>query len=376
MQVRVPEYRYGRLRAWWDQSPTRALLFQRLQERLEALPGVHSAAVTAKLPMKHSPDPWGFRIEGRAAPAPGQATVTAAISTKPGWYVHGDLSVQRVTPGYFRTLGLRLLSGRYLDERDSADAPRVAVINETMAKRFWPNADPAGHVITADMISDFLPMTIVGVVADAKLNALDREPFAEVFWPLAQSSSPVLYPILRTHLEPEALVPAVRRAVQQIDPDLPLLEIQSMTRVIQDSLWRPRLSAVLVSVFAALALVLAAAGVYSVTSYTVVQRLHDFAIHVALGAGTSDVLGLVLRRGLRLIMLGILLGVVASMTLGRLVSAHLFGISAHDPATLAAVSAFLMLTALASCYVPARRVLRLDPLMALRAEGWQGAAIR
>jgi putative ABC transport system permease protein len=260
LQIRVPEYRYGKYETG-GKNKLRALLYERLEQSIAALPGVESVAITGKLPLKHDPNPWGVSIEGRGASGPNQDDGRGAVTRKTGLYTHGSTSDQRVSPSYFSTLGMKLIRGRLLDERDLAEAPMVAVVNETFAKRFFPDEDPVGKRVTVDYTSWFPKTTIVGVVRDAKLNGLDSEPYPEMFWPLTQAPSSSVWLVVRTEIDPLSLASAVQNEIRAVDSDLPVLELNSMEQVIADSLWQPRFSALLLGLFAGLALVLAAAGI-------------------------------------------------------------------------------------------------------------------
>jgi predicted permease len=273
-----------------------------------------------------------------------------------------------VSPGYFRTLGIPLVRGRYLEASDSASAPLVTVINETMARKYWPNEDPVGQQITADMNSHFPKMTIVGVVADIRLDGLDQTPWPEVFWSMQQLPSSNIWIMLRTQTAPNAMGAAVRNEIRKIDADIPVLEMNSMADVIHDSLWRPRFAAILVGLFSSLAVVLACSGVYGVTSYTVSQRTREFGLRSALGASRGRVVRMIIFQGMGMILAGVIFGVIGAVIFGRLISSQLYDIRAHDPMTIAGVSLLLIATALLACYLPARRAIQVDPLVALRSE--------
>jgi putative ABC transport system permease protein len=257
---------------------------------------------------------------------------------------------------------------RLLDESDTAEAPMVAVVNETFARKFFPDEDPVGKRVTVDYTNWFPRMTIVGVVADVKLNALDRKPFAEMFWPVAQAPSRDVWLTVRTNVEPLALASAVQREIREIDRDLPILEMSSMEGVIADSLWRPRFSGVLIGLFAGLALLLAAAGIYGVMSYQVGLRTREIGLRIALGADRRRIFALIIRRGIKLALAGAIIGAAVSLALGRLVASQLYGVSAYDPPTLVGVSLFLIGVAALACYLPARRATKVDPMVALRAQ--------
>lgn len=288
------------------------------------------------------------------------------MNNQPGLYDHGNTSIQRVSPDYFRTLGTRLIKGRYLDERDTADQPGVTLINETFARKYFPDEDPVGKTVIANMTSYFPKLTIVGIVADFKMNALDKPVFPEMFWPVAQWPGRDCWLMLRTKVDPLALAAAARDEIGNFDRDLPVEEMSTMTSVIGDSMWRYRFSALLIGLFSALALVLAAAGIYGVMSYAVSRRTREIGIRLALGAQPRNVLVQVVREGMKLAALGLALGAAVSLVLGRAVASLLFGVTATDPVTFAAVSLLLASVALVACYVPARRAAKVDPMIALR----------
>lgn len=367
MEMRVPDYRYGKF-VEGQKNEGRVRLYEQLEQRLSALPGVEAAAVASKLPVKHGPNPWGISIEGRPAPPPGASGDSTARSNKTGLFNHGSIAINRITPNYARTLGLRLLRGRLLDERDTADKPMVALISETTARKYWPNEDPIGQRFTVDYTSWFPKMEIVGVVADIKTNSYDKSPYPEIYWPQAQAPSSVARILIRTKADPESLVSAVRAEIAQLDRELPVQEVSAMDGVIAGTLWRARLAAWLLGLFAALAVVLAAAGLYGVLSYSVSQRTQELGLRMALGAAPGRVLRLVIGEGMRVVMVGLLLGMVASLALSRFVASQLYVVTATDPLTFAGVALLLAGVAFIACCVPARRASKTDPMVALRHE--------
>jgi predicted permease len=369
LEIRVPDYRYGKF-AEGTKNEGRVRLYEELERRLSALPGVESAAVASKLSVKHGPNPWGISIEGRPAPPPGiqqgGQEGGAALSRKAGRYHHGSVAINRVTSGYARTLGLRLLRGRLLDEHDTADAPMVALISDTTARKYWPNEDPIGQRFTVDYTSWFPKMTVVGVVADIKTDRLDKPQYPEIYWPQAQAPSASARILIRTEVDPESLTAAVRDEIGRIDRDLPALEVSAMDGVIADTLWRPRLAAWLLGLFASLAVALAAAGLYGVLSYSVSQRTQELCLRMALGARQSDVLRLVIGEGMRLVVVGMAVGLAAAFALSRFVASQLYGVKATDPLTLGSVALLLACVALLACWLPARRAAKTDPMASLR----------
>ncbi len=367
MEVRVPDYRYGKYETSGPNT-LRAQLFTELERRLSALPGIAAAAVAAKLPVKHAPNPWGISIEGRPAPPPGNQESGAALSQKTGVYHHGSVAINRITPGYARTLNLRLLAGRFIDERDTADKPMVALISDTTARKYWPNENPVGQRFTVDYTSWFPKMEIVGVVADIKTNAYDKPPYPEIYWPMAQSPSSAGRILIRTQADPVALANVVREEIAKLDRDLPVLEVNTMEEVISTTLWRSRLAAWLLGLFAALAVILAAAGLYGVMSYSVSRRTQEMGLRMALGAETRDVLRLVVGEGMKVVCVGLIFGLIIAFVLSHLLANQLYGVKATDPLTFLSVALLLAIVGGLACVIPARRAAKVDPMIALRAE--------
>ncbi|MDQ3803212.1 MAG: ABC transporter permease [Acidobacteriota bacterium] len=367
MQVHVPDYKYGHYKLDVKEMESRVSLFHQIEERVNALPGVESAAVAGRLPVRDAPSPSPISIEGRA-PAASEPEGCAELSRKAGLSCHGVVGLNRVTPAYFRTLGLRLVRGRAFDERDTAGATMVAVISETTARKYWPDEDPLGKRFTLNYTGWFPKLEIVGVVSDIQTGELDKPPFPEIYHPMAQSPADDGQLIIRTRADREALLNLVRDEVARIDRDVPLLHVNTMEGVIADTLWRARLSAWLLGLFAALAAALAAAGLYGVMSYSVSQRTRELGLRMALGAEPWGVLRMVIGEGFKLTAVGLALGLVASFALSRFIASQLFGVTATDPLTYAAVALLLATAALVACYVPARRAARVDPMVALRYE--------
>jgi putative ABC transport system permease protein len=283
-----------------------------------------------------------------------------------GLQYHGSISIERVTPEYFATMGVRLVRGRLLESRDTASAPLVTLVNETFAEKFFPSEDPIGRRITADMTSYFPQLTIVGVVADNKMHGLDREPYPLLYWSMEQLPSINAWLVVRTAAVPDTVARAVRERIARLDPDLAVKSVMTMDAVVDESMWRQRFATFLLGVFAALAFLLATAGIYAVIAYSVSQRTQEIGVRMAFGARPREILGLVVGHGLRLTLAGVLIGIALSLTFRSLVASQLFGVSPTDPLTIAAVSAALTLVALAASAVPAMRALRIDPVEALR----------
>ena len=334
-------------------GPRRAAFFDQLIARVESLPGVESASAINHLPL--AGDIWGrgFSIEGRPAPLPGE----------------GLGAVYRIVrPGYFKTMGATLIEGRDFTERDNETAPGAVIINEAMARRHWPGEDPIGKRIKITS-EDFSSREIVAVVKDVKQSDWTAKPRPEMYLPYLQATSPrYLTLVIRTSSEPMKLATAVQSEVWAIDKNLPVSEIMSMEEAISASIAQQRFNMLLLSIFAAVALLLAVVGIYGVMSYSVTQRTHEIGIRMALGARASDVLRMIVGQGMALVAIGIGVGLVGAFLLTRLMESLLFGVSVTDPLTFIAISVILAGVALGACFVPARRATRVDPMIALRYE--------
>jgi putative ABC transport system permease protein len=350
MRVSLPLQRYPR---------ERIIAFsQQLRERLQALPGAQSVALASDLPLSGSTSAGPIELEGRhETPAGGEFRM----------YRH------RVTPGFFSTLGIPLVKGRDFTVDDHLQAPRVAIISETMARRYWPDEDPIGKRLREDSRGDPTPnpwLSIVGVVGEVKYRGLPQNPNADpdVYMPLAQAPVGNLFLAARSGVDPNSLVAAVRGVLQKLDPNLPAYEVTTMAEQVTNQTTRSRFSAWLLGVFGALALALAAIGIYSVMAYAVEQRSREIGVRVALGARAGDVLKMVIGQGMRLALAGVALGLGAALALTQLMKRLLFGVGATDPLTYGAIALLLTLVALLACYVPARRATKVDPLVAIRCE--------
>jgi putative ABC transport system permease protein len=335
-------------------DPKAATVLHQMLERVRALPGVRSAGVVSALPITGGPS-TEFVIEGRPAPRQGD---------EPG----ADIRV--VDPEYFSTMGIPLRAGRLFTEHDNFSAARVMLINETLARQFWPNSKdkPIGQHITMKDWGPPLTGEIVGVVGDVKTNGLDAAVGPMIYWPYYQFGQIFNVMVVRTDGDPLQLVSAVKSGIWSVDKNQPVSRIQSMDQVLSDSVARRRLYVVLLGVFAGVALLLAATGIYGVVSYSVSQRTREIGIRVALGAERVDVVRLVIAQAAKLALAGEVIGILVALGLTRMMASLLFGVSAADPFTFASVAIALTLVALAACYVPARRATRVDPMVALRYE--------
>ena len=280
---------------------------------------------------------------------------------------------QTVTLDYLKTMGIPVLDGRDFALSDTTGAP-VVLVNETLAKTFYKNQSPVGKRLKPGFRDQTPWFTIAGVVRDVKQGGVNAKTGTELYflnaqWPTALQSAPRnMNIVMRTTLAPDALAPQIRRIVQAMDPALPIVRLRSMDEVFADSLSRPRFLAQLLGVFAGLALLLAAIGTYGILSYAVTERRREIGIHMALGASRTTILGMILGQGMRLTIVGLLGGLLAALGLARLLQTQLFDVKPSDPATMAAVSVFIGLVALAACYIPASRATRVDPMVVLRDE--------
>jgi putative ABC transport system permease protein len=271
-----------------------------------------------------------------------------------------------VEPGYFQTVRIPVLRGRTFTDEDASGAPRVSVVNETMARRFWSGKDPIGARLR--LFGESAPVEIVGVVRDSTYMSMGEPPRLMVYLCLRQNYSPTVTLCVRTSGDPQNMLGPVRREIQRLAPGILVSDLQTMPQIIHESLWAPRLGAILFAAFGALAGLLTVVGIYGVISYSVGQRTREMGIRMALGAQAGNVLRQVLAEGMILVAWGIVLGLCATVTISGVLSTMLFGVSTRDPLTLAVVILILLSTAWAACYVPALRATRVDPMMALRDE--------
>jgi putative ABC transport system permease protein len=345
-RVQLPGARY-------DQAAA-AAFYPGVLERVAALPGVQSAAGVTFLPMSGPGIGTSFHRLDQPEPSDGDAPST---------------QVRPVTPGFFRTMGIPQVRGRDFDSRDVAGAPSVAIVSATLARLHFPGEDPLGRRLAVAIGDGGDPgFEIVGVVGDIKMSALDVDEALAVYLPHAQLPFGVMTLVARTALDPLSLATSVAGAVQSLDPELPLADVRTMEGVVEATLARPRVVAVLLSAFAALALLLAGVGVYGVMAYSVAQRTQELGVRMALGATPASVFRLVLGQSLRLVLSGVAVGLMVAAGLTRLLESLLYDTAALDPRTFGATALLLVLTSLLASYVPARRGTRIAPVEALRAE--------
>lgn len=329
----------------------------RLEARLDALPGVEAGALTTGLPPVQPQRHMDTQIEGFVA------TSEAPLQNVEHYRV--------VSKKYFDTLRIRMVEGRLFDDRDDTGAPKVAIVNQTMARTFWNNDSPIGRRVQPSLTQDWY--TVVGVVDDVKNSGLDQPAGSELYLPYLQAPQggdflQAAFVVARSRSNPAAVLGAVRREVGEIDPSLPLSLVRTMDEVVSAAQARPRFLTLLLTLFASVALILASIGIYGVIAYSVAQRTRELGLRVALGAQAANVLTLVLRRAVLLIACGIVIGLAGALALTRFLSGLLFGVTATDPITFVTVALVLGAVAMVASYLPARHATKVDPMVALRTE--------
>jgi putative ABC transport system permease protein len=348
LQLSLPRTRY-------PDNPRRTGFLRQLVERVQALPGVQAASISDSVPPEGLNIVESFEFQGQPLPLGQNRLLTEELL---------------VGPDYFRALRIPLLQGRSFDESDNANAPPVSVINETMAHRFFPNGDAVGKRLRAGGFGPQDPwIVVVGVVGDVKYTGLAAEKASTIYLPYEQQPGSLTQTYLSLRAaQPASLTTAVRRAVQAIDKDLPIANVKTGEELLADAVGQRRFRTLLITVFAALALLLAGVGIYGVVSYSTAQRTQEIGIRLALGAQPRNVLGLMLRQGMKPVLAGVVIGLVAAFALTRLMQGLLFQVKTTDPATFAVIAGLLSAVALLACYVPARRATKVDPIVALRHE--------
>ena len=344
MRVSLPASRY--------QEPARAQFFERLFARIDALPGVQSSGGISFLPLTGLGAATGYEVVGQPAPPLGQEPVA---------------DVRVITNEYFKALGIPLLRGRLFDESQPSDAQNKVIVNETLARRHWPNEDPIGRRIKISW-SDDREDEIIGVVGDVRHAELETEARATTYWPYARNAYTSMTLAVRTAGEPMSVVSSVREILRQQDSDIALADVKTMDEVVSRSVAQRRLMMLVLAIFAGAALLLAAVGIYGVIAYSVTQRTQEIGIRLALGAQRSDVLRMVVGQAAWLAGIGIVTGAAGAALLTRLMTDLLFDVEPFDPVTFAAVAALLGSVALLASYLPGLRATRVDPVVALRSE--------
>jgi predicted permease len=334
----------------YDEARGRAF-HKQVMERVRALPGVQSASFCNSLPLSLQFNNNTIFIEGQ--PPTGTANLPLAVSNT-------------VWPEYFKAMDIPL-RGRDFNERDSDKESRVAIINETFARRFWPGQDALGKRFNFSGAND--PMwQVIGVAADGKYDSLGEEPKIAVFRPMLRNYSSWTSLVARTNGEPQAVIGAIRNEIRNLDATLPVSGVKTLKEHMKVPLFPAQIAAAVLGSFAVLALILAAIGIYGVMSYSVSQRTREIGIRMALGALKSDVLKMIVGQGLRLVVIGLVIGISAAFGLTRFLSVVLYGVSATDAVTFIAIPILLATVALLACYIPAQRAAQVEPIKALRHE--------
>lgn len=336
----------------YPEAQQKAAFFHQALQQLHTIPGVQSVGTTTALPLSGASNNFRFSVDGE---------VQKVSAEKP------QAQYRAISPNYFRTMGIPLLQGREFTDKDESNGPGVMVINETMARRVFPNGDALGKHLT---ITYGKPTSreIVGIVGDVKHLRLNEEAKPEMYVPYSQNPWASMTFVVRTTVPPNDLVSVVRQRIWSINKNQPIDKILTMNQILYESVAQPRLSAFLLGLFAALAFILSAAGIYGVMSYLVSQRTHEMGIRMALGARSADIFKLVIRHGMTNVLFGIAVGLILSLIATRILAGLLYGISPTDPVTLIQASLLLAGTALLACVMPARQATRSNPLTALRTE--------
>ena len=348
LEIAIPRTKY-------PEDTDRSAFVQRVLDRVAQLPGVTSAGITTSLPINELSTSTAFMVEGRPLSQPGELLLA---------------HFRRISPGYLQTLGVPLVKGRWFTSQDTKNAPRVVLVSQSMAERYWPDQDPIGRRIQRPTGTENPWLTVVGVVGNVNESPLgtEDESGATFYLPYAQSSTPDLNLVVRSSTAPMNLVTSIRHAVQDVDREQPIQKIATMEERLSASASKQRFSTLLLSVFAGLGVLLASIGIYGVISYSVNQRVREFGIRMALGAQPVDVLRIVLRRGLTLTFAGLGLGLLGALLLSRWLEGLLYEVQPTDPWTFTQISLLLTAVALFASYVPARRATQVSPMISLRSE--------
>ncbi|MBS1791405.1 MAG: ABC transporter permease [Acidobacteria bacterium] len=346
MRVALPGRRY-------TQDPQRINFFTEAVARMQSLPGVESAGVINFLPFAGPGAGTGFEIEGQPKPQPGQGPVTGVCVAD---------------QNFFQAMQISLKRGRMFTDQEVKEMRHVVVVNEALAKKYFPNEDALGKRITIAMKNENVPTEIIGILADVKHAQFDKAADPMSYWPIAELPYNTMTFVLRTRGEPESVAAAARQVIQQLDPQQPVADVRSLAGILGNSIARQRFNTLLLTIFAGVALLLSAIGIYGVLAYSVAQRTHEIGIRAALGASSAELMRLILRQGMRLVIPGIVIGIVAALALTRFAKTLLFDVSATDPLTFSLIVLVLLGVAVLACWIPARRAAKVDPMTALRCE--------
>ncbi|HEV2287440.1 MAG TPA: ABC transporter permease [Candidatus Acidoferrales bacterium] len=345
--VELPKAQYSMPEQW-------NAFFRQAVGRMKNLPGVEDAAAALPVPFTGSAFGYGFSVVGAPPLPPGQSPIAQAHD---------------ITPDYFRVMHMALLRGREFEEADTApNAPAIVIIDQELARRYFAHQDPIGQSLQISGLRMPYNARIVGVVGDVKDQTMADAPTPMMYFPYTQEKWWVMVFVLRTRGNPSSLASALQAQIHDMDSSLPVQDVRPMTSFVSDSEGDARFRSILLGLFGILALVLASVGIYSVLAYVVAQRTHEIGIRMALGAQPRDVLRLVIGQGMRAVLIGTAIGIAAALAVSRLLAQFLYGVRDKDPLTFIAVVVLLMLVALAACYIPARRAMRIDPMVALRYE--------
>jgi putative ABC transport system permease protein len=347
MRVALPGSRY-------DQDVKRITFFTQALERMRTLPGVEAAGAINFTPFLGLGSRTGFEIPGRPPSPADQGGNTTDVCV--------------TDQNFFNALQIPLRRGRFFSEQEVREQRHVVIINEALAKKYFPNEDALGKSITIAMRPPEVPTEIIGIVRDAKHSQLDQDSEPMSYWPIAELPYTSMTFVLRTHGDTASVANAARNAIQTLDPQQPVADVRTLESLVGSSIARQRFNTLLLAIFAIIALLLSVAGIYGVVSYSVAQRSREIGIRTALGATAQDILRLVLKGGMTLTLLGIVIGLPSAMALTRLIQKLLFGVGSTDLLTFVSVPILLAASALLACYIPARRATRVDPLVALRYE--------
>jgi putative ABC transport system permease protein len=345
----VLTFRVDLSRAKYDTPENVANFFQQLEARVAGLPGVETVGLVSELPLSGQLNDLPFTVEGRPPVPPGQEF---------------DADFRRVNQNYFNALRIPLLRGRNFTAQEVRQSDKVTIVSQQLVDAVFPNEEPLGKRLVSALGNQ--GFEIIGVVGDLRHSSLANQPAPAMYFPTFGLGRTNL--VVRTHGDPLSIVGGVRKEVQAIDPDQPIAAVRPMTEWVESSVAAPRYRTTLLALFAALAMVLAATGIYGVMSYSVAQRTHEIGVRMALGARRADVLKLVVRQGMLLAIVGVIVGLLGAFALTRVMSSLMFGVTTKDPITFVAVSLLLVGVAFIACFVPARRATKVDPLVALRYE--------
>jgi putative ABC transport system permease protein len=347
MVVRLPDAKY-------KEDPQYISFFRQATERMRALPGVKSVGMVNFLPLYGGlGSGTGFTVEGRPAPPPGEGPST---------------NVRVSDAGYFTAMQIPVLRGRSFTDLEMNEAKSVTIINDAMARKHFPGEDPIGKRITVAMAAKPVPTEIIGIVGDVRYDSLIDPAEPTVYFPHPDLVYPFMTFVVRTTGDPLEIAPAVRREIGALDPEQPVADVRSMNEVMADTVARARFNTLLLALFAGLATLLAAVGIFGVMNYSLALRTREIGLRMALGAQNRQVLAMMLKQGLLLTVIGTAIGIAGALALTRLLSTLLFGVSAADPTIFVAIVLLLMVVSLIACYLPARRATRIDPMIALRSE--------